>query len=114
MTPSSVAVGKTSYRTLYLLLSVLGSLLPWAYLLQFFLTSQNPLEDFFQQAFANPVSTALAADLLISSLVFWVFAFQSLPHRPWQRLPYVLLNLAVGLSCAFPLFLVRTQTTENK
>lgn len=107
MTSSIAPTAAPSYRWLYLLLAVPGSLLPWLWLLQFLLSPQASIGEFFHLAFANPVAGAFTTDLIISVLVFWVFAFQQLQRarrlRPLWR--YVALTLGVGLSCALPLFL---------
>lgn len=112
----SLTVGKSNHRLIYLLLASAGSLLPWVYLLQFFLSPQHSVENFFQQALANPVSTAVATDLVISSLAFWVFAWQTLrASYAWTRfLSYLLLNLGIGLSCSLPLFLTHIQNSQDE
>lgn len=55
--------------------------------------------------FVNGAAGGVSADLLVSSLVCWVFllpeAQRAGVRRPWL---YVVLNLAIGLSCALPLF----------
>jgi hypothetical protein len=59
-----------------------------------------------QQMFANPITSMFAVDLLITSFVFWVFLFAEGRRLEMGNLwLYVLLNLFVGLSLAFPLFL---------
>lgn len=85
-------------KPIYIALAVIGFFLP---------LSQIPgmnLDTFFQQAFANRVSTMISFDLLISSLVFWIFLFrqQAVRHR-WA---YVAMTLLVGLSFSLPMFLL--------
>ncbi|HEY9735873.1 MAG TPA: DUF2834 domain-containing protein [Trichocoleus sp.] len=114
MTTASTTVAKQNFRLSYLVLAIPGALLPWAFLLDFLL-GPNPSEaSFFAQAFANPVATALACDLLVSALVFWVFAFEQLRRQQRQQelWLYIVLTLAVGLSFALPIFLFRTQISR--
>lgn len=107
MTSSAAPSYSPSPRWPYLLLALPGSLLPWVWLLQFLLSPAASVGEFFHLAFANPVASALSVDLIISTLVFWVFAFQQL--RQAQQLRqiwlYKALTLGIGLSCALPLFL---------
>lgn len=94
-----------SRPTLYLLLAILGAVCPYAFFLRFFAAS-GPSADFAGALFANGAAAGFTTDLLVSSFVFWIFLFAEAPRngvaRPWV---YVAVNLAVGLSCALPLFL---------
>jgi hypothetical protein len=94
-----------SLRSLYLVLSVVGAALPYAFFVQFF-HAEGPSGDFVGALFTNGAAAGFTTDLLVSSLVFWLFlvaeARRSGVARPWV---YVIVNLAVGLSCALPLFL---------
>ena len=91
---------------LYLALAVLGTALP---LWQFapFLSAHGPdLPLFFRQLFQSPVSAFFGADVIVSSLVLWLFVFSEGPRRGMKHLwLYVVCNLAVGVSLALPLFL---------
>lgn len=94
-----------SRRSLYLLLAVLGGVAPWLFFLQFF-HLEGLAGDFVGALLANGAAGGFTADLLISSLVFWLFLFPEARRvgvgRPWV---FVALNLLIGLSCALPLFL---------
>lgn len=90
--------------SIYLLLAVIGAVAPWVFFLRFFAAS--PGGDFVAALFANGAAGGFTTDLLVTSLVFWIFLFSEARRhgiaRPWL---YVVLNLAIGLSCALPLFL---------
>jgi len=94
-----------SRSTLYLLLAVAGTVLPWIFFFHFF-RSEGPGGDFAGALFANGAAGGFSVDLLFSSAVFWLFLFREGRRvglaRPWL---YVGLNVLVGLSCALPLFL---------
>jgi Terpene cyclase DEP1 len=100
-----------SWKTLYLLLAIAGSILPWFWLLQdpAMLLSPNL---FLQRTFANNIATAWASDLLISASVFFCYAATELKRlgssRLWVLL-YVGLTFCIGLSCSLPLFLYRRE-----
>ena len=91
-------------RNLYLILAVLGALVPWAFFAGFF-AAHGIGGDFVGALFANGAAGGFTADLLISSLVFWVFIAREGRRCGMGRLwAYVLVNLLIGLSCALPLF----------
>ena len=94
-----------SRSTLFLTLAAIGAVLPWFFFLQFF-EAEGLGGDFVGALFVNGAAGGFTTDLLISSLVFWIFLFaearRSGVARPWL---YVLVNLLIGLSCALPLFL---------
>ena len=93
-------------RTLYLVLAILGAMLPYAFFLQHFSSEGVSLPRFAAALFANPAAGGFTADLLFTSAVFWIFMFQ---QRRREKGPsptlFVALNLFVGLSCALPAYL---------
>ena len=90
-------------KTLYLLLAVVGTLLPYAFFLEHFAAEGLAPAAFLGGMFAGPVASGAAADLVLSSVVFWVWLFASGEGR---RAAYLIpANLLVGLSLALPLWL---------
>ena len=57
---------------------------------------------FLEAVFVNGAASGFAADLLVSSGIFWAY-LASVKEPRWMM--YVLLNLTVGLSCALPLYM---------
>jgi Terpene cyclase DEP1 len=100
-----------SLRTLYLLLAIVGTIVPWFWLLQDPAALMSP-SLFFQRSFANTVATAWASDLLTSASVFFIFSSIELKRlgssRLWM-LMYVGLTFGIGLCCVLPLFLYRRE-----
>ena len=93
-------------KNAFLALCVIGFIGPWAFLLGFLAVPEPGVSLFFTSIFANSVSSAVAADLLISALVFFVFVFLEGRRLGMQRLwIFVPATLFVGLSFGFPLFL---------
>ena len=107
-TLSTYQSGISLRSKLYLLLTVVGSILPWIFLDQFLFSGNASVADFFAQAFSTPVAIALATDLIISCLAFFCFAWFELSRlglsRRWLWL-YLGCTLGIGLSCSLPLFL---------
>lgn len=70
---------------------------------------------FVQQLFANKISTFFATDLIIASLVFWVFLLKEAKKyalRHWWV--YFIASLTAGLSFALPLFLYFRESQLEK
>src|ERR1043166_489152 len=91
---------------LYLVLALLGAVLPLWQFIPFLVTHGFDVSLFFKQLFQNNVSAFFGMDVIVSSFVLWLFVFSEgrrcrMKH-PWL---YVVCNLAVGVSFALPLFL---------
>ncbi len=91
-------------RNIWLLLAIVGAVAPWYYVIGHFAGNPIDLSAFLAAATANEVATAFVADLLISSLVFWIYMLSRRPDgpAPW---PFIIINLIIGLSCALPAYL---------
>ena len=90
-------------RTVYLLLAIVGALVPIAFFVDFFLAQGISLPVFVRALFVNGAAGGFAADLLITSLVFWIAMFSRKDGpSPWL---FIVLNLSIGLSCALPAYL---------
>ena len=92
-------------RSLYLALSVAGAVGPYVFFVRFFAGSDPSLAAFVEQLFATPAAAGFTTDLLITSVAFWIWSWGVAKREGLRWWPYLLVNLAVGLSCAFPLFL---------
>lgn len=94
-------------RNIYLILCILGFILPYSQLVPFLLANSLDLNLFFQKLFANQISSCFAIDFIITSLVFWTFVFWEGSRLKIRYLwVYVVANLTIGLSFALPLFLL--------
>lgn len=92
-------------KIFYLVLAILGAVIPLAFFVQFFGAGQIPLPvDFISALFVNGAAGGFTADLLISSFVFWGFMWNKRFDGP-KMWPFVAVNLFIGLSCAFPAYL---------
>lgn len=91
-------------KNLYLVLAIVGTVIPYFFFVQHINADGLGLVTFMAESFANPVASGFTADLLISSLVFWVYMFSAGREapKPW---PFIALNCLVGLSCALPAYL---------
>ena len=93
-------------KTLYLILAVVGAVVPYIFFMQHFSSQGIGLVGFVHALFANAAASGFAADLLITSSIFWVFMFQQHKREKGPGpLVFIVLNLLIGLSCAFPAYL---------
>jgi hypothetical protein len=90
----------------YLLLALLGAFVPNIFFFQFFSMEGLSLGGFLSGLFTNGAAREFIADLLFTSMVFWIFMFhrRSALKSPHPLL-FTLLNLTIGLSCALPAYL---------
>lgn len=92
-------------RHLLLALSIIGLLLPWRYNLLYFANGGSVLPDvFFQNAFANPLTTAITLDVYIAAMAFSVGVAmdRAAGSSRWWAIPATFL---LGLSFALPGYL---------
>ena len=101
-------------KKLYLALAVVGTVVPYYFFVQHFGDEGYGLGSFLAAVFANPAASGFTADLLISSPVFWIWMFQQRRRRngpsPWL---FMVLNLAIGLSCALPAYLFARERPDQ-
>ncbi len=93
-------------RTLYLALCVVGTVLPYSQFLPFLRDHGLDLRLVAEQLFANRIAASFGLDVIVSSVVFWVFAWVE-GRRAGLRNLWVPIaaNVVVGLSLGLPLFL---------
>lgn len=90
-------------KHVYLGAALVGAIAPYAFFVGFFNEEGLALTTFIEALFANGAAAGFTADLLITSVVFWAFMLSRADGpRPW---PFILANLVIGLSFAFPLYL---------
>jgi len=97
-------------RHLYLALCVLGILLPYSQFIPWLLEHGLDLPLLFRHLFANRIGAFFGMDVIVSSLVLWLFVVSEGRRTGMRRLWLpVLASLAVGVSLGLPLFLYMRQ-----
>ena len=93
-------------KRLYLVLCVVGTVLPYSQFIPFLREHGPDLSVFLQQLFANRVSGFFAFDVIVSSLALWVLVLVE-GRRAGMRYLWapIAATLAVGVSLGLPLFL---------
>jgi Terpene cyclase DEP1 len=98
-------------KAAYMVLGVLGTVLPYWQFLPFLRENGLDLRLFVAQMFANPVSGFFSLDVVVSSLVLWVFvAIEGRRAGVKHLWAPIAANLGVGVSLGLPLFLYLRET----
>jgi len=88
-----------------------GTVVPYLFFFQFFAEHGVNLPAFVSGVFANGAAGGFGADLLITSLAFWIYLYQVGEKKLWL---YVILNLTIGMSCAVPLYLYLNLSADSR
>jgi hypothetical protein len=93
-------------RTLYLLLCIFGTILPYSFFVPFLREHGLDFRLFFEQLFANSISGFFGMDVIVSSVCLWVLIYvEGRRLRVKHLWVPVVGNLLVGVSLGLPLFL---------
>ena len=93
-------------RHLYLLLAVVGAILPMYYFVSWFQANAWSLGDMVEAWNVNDAATGLVWDLTVSAVVLTVWALaETLSNRRWLNLLAIPATFCIGVSCGFPLYL---------
>ena len=98
-------------KKIYLILAILGGIVPYIFFFKFIQIEGLNLLLFIESLFVNGAAGGFSADLLFTSFVFWLFMFLQAKNSNGPK-PYlfIILNLTIGLSCAFPAYLYAKET----
>lgn len=100
-------------KTVYLVPAIVGALFPYIFFVQHFSAEGTSLSGFVSALFANPAAGGFTTDLLITSVVFWIFMFQQRSRKKGPRpILFIVLNLLIGVSCALPAYLYARERKE--
>ena len=93
-------------KNYYLVGTVIGTVLPYYFLIQFLLQYGFNLSLIINQLFGNPLSTFFVMDVLVSAIVLLVFIFsEGVELEAWKKWVCISGVLLVGVSLGLPLFL---------
>lgn len=102
-------------KNLYLLLAILGAVVPYIFFTQYIGAHGVDLIAFVRALFVNPAASGFTVDLVISSVVFWIAILyrhnEGKGPAPWL---FIILNLTIGLSCALPAYLYADARAREK
>ena len=93
-------------KSLYVVLCVAGTLLPYSQFIPFLQEHGLDLRLFFEQLFSNQIGGFFGLDVIVSSVVLWAFVFIEGRRAGMKHLwAPIAASLAVGVSLGLPLFL---------
>ena len=93
-------------KNLYLVLCIVGTVLPYSQFLPFLREHGLDIRLFFEQLFANRISGFFGWDVIVSSVVLWALVLIEGRRAGVKRLwAPIAASLAVGVSLGLPLFL---------
>ena len=99
-----------SPRWAYLLLCLLGTLLPYSQFVPWLLAHELDLSLFFRDLFANGISGFFGMDVFVSAAVLWTFVCLEGRRLGVRHLwAPIVASLVVGVSLGLPLFLYLRQ-----
>ena len=100
-------------KKLYLFLAVIGAIVPYFFFFQFFQAEGINVFVFVSALFVNGAAGGFTMDVLLSSFIFWLFMFKQVKESNGPK-PYlfIVLNLAIGLSCALPAYLYAKEKAQ--
>ena len=98
-------------KNLYLALCFLGTVLPYSQLIPFFREYGPDIRLLVEQMFANWIAGFFALDVIVSSIVLWVFVFSEGRRKGVRHLwAPIAASFAIGVSLGLPLFLYMRET----
>ena len=104
-----------SPRWVYLVLAVVGTLLPYSQFVPWILTNGFDLPLFFRELFANRIGGFFGMDVFVSTAVLWAFvAIEGRRLGVRYLWAPAVASLAVGVSLGLPLFLYLRQRTIER
>ena len=93
-------------KTFYLLLCLLGTILPYLFLVPFLREHGLDLRRLFEELFANRISSFFGMDVIVTTVCLWIFVyFEGRRSRISHLWAPILASLTVGVSLGLPLFL---------
>jgi hypothetical protein len=105
----------TKRRVLYLILCFAGTILPCSQLVPFLKEHGLDMSLILQQLFANRISGFFGLDVVVSSVVLWVFVYSEGTKLKMRHLwVYIVSNVLVGVSLGLPLFLFMRESKLDR
>jgi len=96
-------------KKIYLILCVLGVVLPYYHLINFLQNNQWSMDGFWNDIFFGPHSVSMITmDLTVAASTFLIFLIYQSKRKKIKITKYVICLFLVGFSLAFPLYLYDT------
>ena len=104
-----------SRKTTYLLLFVLGAVIPYLSFVPWVIDHGFDISRMVEELFANRISAFFGLDVIVSAIVLWVFiAFEGARKGVRHTWAPVVASLAIGVSAGLPLFLYLRESAADR
>ena len=101
-------------KVFYLLLCLVGTILPYFFFIQFLREHGLHLRLFVEQLLATPISSFFAVDVIVSAICLWLFVFfEGRRGRVKNLWAPIVASLLVGVSLGLPLFLYLRESSRT-
>ena len=102
-------------KYVYLALFVIGTVLPYLSFAPWVMDHGFDISRMVEELFANRISAFFGLDVVVSSLVLWVFvSFEGASHGRRYTWAPIVASLAIGVSAGLPLFLFLRESASNR
>ncbi|MEL6470942.1 MAG: DUF2834 domain-containing protein [Cyanobacteria bacterium J06623_4] len=101
-----------NYNAIYFICSVVSLVISWSIFAQFLFSGTASVDGFFAEAFATPVATLVSSDVLLSAVIFLIWARVELKRlgMPSSRMViYAIATFSVGVCFGLSLFLYQRE-----
>lgn len=92
-------------KKVFLILCILGVVLPYYHLIHFLIESNGSMDGFFAQLFATHPMAMISMDLTVAASAFLIFLIHKRISKKRNITKYVFCLFMVGFSLALPLYL---------
>ena len=92
-------------KKVYLVLCVLGIVLPYYHLIHFLIENNGSMDGFFGQLFATHPMAMISMDITVAASTFSVFLIHKWRTQQLKITKYFVCLFMVGFSLALPLYL---------
>jgi len=92
-------------KKLFLLLCILGIVLPYYHLINFLILNEGSMEGFFADIFSTHPIAMISMDLTVAATTFFIFLIYKAFKEKLNITKYVVCMFLVGFSLALPLYL---------
>tara|TARA_Y200000002_G_scaffold366244_1_gene356993 strand:+ start:385 stop:687 length:303 start_codon:yes stop_codon:yes gene_type:complete len=92
-------------KKLFLLLCVLGVVLPYYHLINFLILNDGSMEGFFSDIFSTHPIAMISMDLTVAATTFLIFLIYKAVNDKLNITKYIISMFLVGFSLALPLYL---------
>jgi len=102
-------------KNIYLTLAVIGLVGPNYFIFQFIISHGFDLLLIVNQLYSNFADLAFSINLLLCSIFFWYYMYtkRNVNNMRFAK-AYIFLNLMLGLSFSFPLYLYKESDSKNE